>query len=295
MRLTLSGWMGFLRCSANKQHSSACYNLTMSHIQSFKHRIHQMLLGQHLNEPWAGTFNIGMATLILLNVLALMLETMPGLYKEWPLFFHTFEIFSVTLFIAEYLLRIWVANLNPKYQHPIGGRIRYLFSPLAIVDLLAILPSLLLMTGLDLRFLRMFRLFRVLRLLHIPHFNKALYSIWEAANSKKAEFIIAGSIMFILLILCSSLAYFAEHEAQPEAFSSIPASLWWGIMTMTTVGYGDVYPITVAGKIIAAFFAALGIGFFALPSAILASALIDQSKQNKNNKTCPHCGGELKP
>ena len=150
------------------------------------------------------------------------------------------------------------------------------------------------MSGLDLRFLRMLRLFRVVRLLHIPRFNKAMYSIWDAARSKKAEFIIAGTIMFVLLILCSSLAYFAEHEAQPQAFSSIPASLWWGIMTMTTVGYGDIYPVTVMGKIIASFFAALGIGFFALPSAILASALIEQSRKNEAADTCPHCDGKLK-
>lgn len=265
----------------------------MSHISPFKHRIHQMLQGQHLVEPWAGVFNIALASLILLNVLALMLETMPSLNHEWRLLLHGFEIFSISLFIAEYLLRLWVANLNPQYQHPVGGRLRYLLSPLALVDLLAFLPSLLLLGGLDLRFLRMLRLFRVLRLLHIPRFNQAMHSIWEAARSKRAEFIIAGTIMFVLLILCSSLAYFAEHEAQPKAFSSIPASLWWGIMTMTTVGYGDVYPITVMGKIIAAFFAAMGIGFFALPSAILASALIEQSRNNTRATTCPHCGGEL--
>jgi voltage-gated potassium channel len=258
-----------------------------------KHRIHQMLQGQHLDEPWAAFFNVSLASLIILNVLALMLETMNGLYREWETYFFMFELFSVFVFITEYLLRLWVTDLNPKYQHPLGGRIRYLFSPLALVDLLAFLPSMLLMSGLDLRFLRMLRLFRVVRLLHVPRINKAMYSIWHAARSKGAEFIIAGSIMFVLLILSASLAYFAEHEAQPQAFSSIPASLWWGIMTMTTVGYGDVYPITTLGKIIAAFFAALGIGFFALPSAILASALIEQSRQKEKCGTCPHCGEKL--
>ncbi len=265
----------------------------MTKTPPFKHRIHHMLQGQHLVEPWAAYFNIGLAVLIILNVLALMLETMDGLHREWQIYFFAFELFSVSIFIAEYLLRLWVANLNPKYQHPLGGRIRYLFSPLALIDLLAFLPSLLLMSGLDLRFLRMLRLFRVVRLLHVPRVNRAMYSIWQAARSKSAEFMIAGTIMFVLLILSASLAYFAEHEAQPQAFSSIPAALWWGIMTMTTVGYGDVYPITTAGKFIAAFFAALGIGFFALPSAILASALIEQSRDKDKSKICPHCGGKL--
>lgn len=253
-----------------------------------------MLYGQHLNERWAAAFNLALASLIILNVLALMLETVAAVYQEWRLVFIAFEVFSLTLFIVEYLLRVWVADLNTKYQHPIGGRIRYLFSPMALLDLVAILPSLLLMSSADLRFLRMFRLFRVVRLLHLPHCNKAMFSILQAARSKRAEFVIAGAIMFFLLIICSSLVYFAEHKAQPQAFSSIPASLWWGIMTLTTVGYGDVYPITTTGKIIASFFAALGIGFFALPSAILASALIEQSRQSDPSKTCPHCGGELK-
>jgi voltage-gated potassium channel len=252
-----------------------------------------MLQGQHVHERWASVFNISLATLIILNVFAMMLETMDALYSAWRIYFSAFELFSVTLFVVEYLLRLWVADLNPKYQHPLGGRLRYLLSPMALVDLVAFLPSLLLLSGLDLRFLRMLRLFRVVRLLHIPRYNQALHAIWQAARSKRAEFAIAGTIMLVLLIICSALAYFAEHEAQPQAFSSIPAALWWGIMTMTTVGYGDVYPITTAGKIIAAFFAALGIGFFALPSAILASALIEQSRKKDQDDTCPHCGGDL--
>lgn len=265
----------------------------MSHPLTFKHKLHQMLHGQHLNERWTAVFNIGLATLIMLNVLSMMLETMDGLYHDWHTFFVVFEIISVTLFLAEYLMRVWVSDLTPKYQKPIFGRLGYMLSPMALIDLMAILPSLLFLGSADLRFLRTVRLFRVVRLLHIPHCNQAMYSIWQAAKSKKAEFMIAGVIMFILLIICSSLVYFAEHAAQPEAFSSIPASLWWGIMTLTTVGYGDVYPITTMGKIIASFFAALGIGFFALPSAILASALIDQSRSKALSKVCPHCGKNI--
>jgi voltage-gated potassium channel len=260
---------------------------------TLKHRLHQTLHGQHLNERWTLVFNIGLAALIILNVLTMVLETMDDLYRVWRIFFVVFEMISVSLFLIEYLLRVWVADLTPKYQHPIGGRIRYMLSPMALIDLLAILPSILFLGSADLRFLRTVRLFRVIRLLHIPHFNQAMNSIWQAARSKQAEFMIAGIIMFILLIICSSLVFFAEHNAQPEAFSSIPAALWWGIMTLTTVGYGDVYPITTLGKIIASVFAALGIGFFALPSAILASALIEQSRNKDKVKICSHCGGKL--
>jgi voltage-gated potassium channel len=253
-----------------------------------------MLHGQHLFDPWAAIFNIALACLIILNVLALMLETVNSLYLQWENYFIAFELFSVAVFATEYLLRIWVADLNPKYQHPLRGRVRYFFTPLALIDLMAFLPSLFLLSTLDLRFLRMLRLFRVVRLFHIPAVNKAIFTLWQAACMKKAEFVIAGAIMLLLLILCSSLAYFAEHDAQPQAFSSIPAALWWGIMTMTTVGYGDVYPVTAMGKIIAAFFATLGIGFFALPSAILASSMIEQARLREKEPVCPHCGGKLK-
>ncbi len=257
-----------------------------------KHRVHQMLYAQHSNDRWAAAFHLAMAALIILNVAAMMLETMAPLYREWKAYFIAFELLSVALFAIEYLVRLWVSDLTPHYQNHASGRLRYLLSPMALVDLAAILPSLFLLGSLDLRFLRITRLFRVVRLLHIPHCNQAMHDIWQAARSKRAEFMIAGAIMFILLVISSSLMYFAENAAQPTAFSSIPASLWWGIMTLTTVGYGDMYPITTAGKLIAAFFAALGIGFFALPSAILASALIEQSRQ-KSHATCPHCGGEI--
>lgn len=261
--------------------------------QGFKHRMHQMLHDQHPNDHRAMTFNIAMATLILLNVVAVMLETVTPLYSQFKPLFTAFELFSVSLFVLEYLLRVWVADLTPHYTGSIAGRIRYLFSPMALIDLAAILPSLLFMSNMDLRLLRIARLFRVVRLLHIPHCNQAMHAIWQAARSKKAEFAIAAAIMLTMLIISSSLMYFAEHEAQPAAFSSIPAALWWGTMTLTTVGYGDVYPITSFGKVIASFFAALGIGFFALPSAILATALIEQSKLKSCATTCPHCGKDI--
>ncbi|HEU0186845.1 MAG TPA: ion transporter [Gallionellaceae bacterium] len=258
---------------------------------SLKHRLHHILYGQHTNDRWVDAFNIALTALILLNVAAMMLETVEPLYREWLHFFSAFELVSVGLFALEYLIRLWVSDLTPAYQAPFG-RLRYLFSPMALIDLAAILPSLLFIGRLDLRFLRVVRLFRIVRLLHLPHCNSAMHDIWQAARSKRSEFLIAGAIMFTLLIISSSLMYFAEHDAQPVAFSSIPAALWWGIITLTTVGYGDVYPVTIAGKMIAAFFAALGIGFFALPSAILASALIEQSRRKETR--CPHCGKSLR-
>lgn len=258
-----------------------------------KHRVHQILHGQHNNDHIAVAFDFGMATLITMNVIAIMLETVPSLYGEWNVYFTAFEIFSVTIFTIEYLARVWVANLSPSYQEPFTGRLRYLISPMALIDLAAILPSLLVMTTMDLRFLRIVRLFRLARLLRLPRYNQAMHTIMVAAHSKRAELTMSAAIMFALLIISSSLVYFAEHDSQPEAFSSIPASLWWGMISLTTIGYGDVYPITTLGKIIASFFSVLGIAFFALPSGILASALIEQARTKEMLECCPHCGGKL--
>ncbi|HEY6093717.1 MAG TPA: ion transporter [Gallionellaceae bacterium] len=260
-------------------------------LHSIKHRLHHTLYGLHGNDRRVDAFNIVLTGMILLNVTAMMLETVEPLYREWHTLFSAFELVSVCLFALEYLARLWVADMTPSYQAPFG-RLRYLFSPMALIDLAAILPSLLFIGHLDLRFLRIVRLFRIVRLLHLPHWNAGMHAIWQAARSKRSEFLVAGAIMFTLLIISSSLMYFAEHDAQPVAFSSIPAALWWGVITLTTVGYGDVYPVTIAGKMIAAFFAALGIGFFAMPSAILASALIEQSRQKETR--CPHCGKSLR-
>jgi voltage-gated potassium channel len=238
-------------------------------------------------------FNLGMAILIISNVIAVMLETIPSFYGQWKTFFTGFEYVSVGLFTIEYVARLWVADHTPQFQGAIIGRIKYLVTPMALVDLAAILPSLLLMSAFDLRFLRIVRLFRVVRLLRLPHYNQAMYSLWSALRSKREQLVISVVMLLVLLIISSSLEYFAEHEAQPEVFSSIPAALWWAVTALTTVGYGDIYPITPVGKVIASFVTVLGIGIFALPGGILAAALIENAKRKNLPIHCPHCGKDI--
>lgn len=151
-------------------------------------------------------------------------------------------------------------------------------------------------TSFDMRFIRGIRLFRLIRLLKIGRYSSSLRTLINVLKRKKEELIISVFSIFILLIIVSSLMYFIEHKAQPEAFSSIPASMWWGIITLTTVGYGDVYPVTIVGKLYGSFIAFLGIGLFALPAGILASGFAEEIHQSKvdNSETCPHCGKSLK-
>lgn len=224
--------------------------------------------------------NLFLMVLIFLNVLAVILETEEPLYLPYRSLFHGFEVFSVLIFTAEYLLRLWSIPENPRFKHPLWGRTRFMATPMAIIDLLAILPFYLPMVfPFDLRFLRALRLFRIFRLLKVGRYVKSLRTIKNVFHEKKEELLITIFSVLIFLVLSSSLMYFVEREAQPDKFSSIPAALWWGIATLTTIGYGDVYPVTLLGKILAAAIAILGIGLFALPAGILASGFSSEIRK----------------
>jgi voltage-gated potassium channel len=179
------------------------------------------------------------------------------------------------------------------------GRLKYMASPLALIDLIAIIPFYLpMIIPVELRLLRLLRLLRVFRVLKLGRYSHAFDTFIDVLRSKKEELLIAFIIMIILLILSSSAMYFVEHEAQPEKFASIPDAMWWAVVTLATVGYGDVYPITAAGRFIGAVVALSAIGLFALPAGILATgfAASIQKRQARKNVTiilCPSCGLEL--
>lgn len=239
--------------------------------------------------------------LIFLNIIAIILESVKEINQELAPLFHSLERFSVIIFTIEYGLRVWTSVENPKYKHRRKG---YIFSSMAIVDLLSILPFYLVIilgyTPIDLLFLRMIRLFRLFRLLKIARYLKALNIMQAVLRERKEQILVSVMFILFLLVIVSTVMFYVENEAQPDAFSSIPATMWWGIETLTTVGYGDMIPITVYGKILGGMIAILGIGLFALPAGIFSSGLTDHmhSGKNKNTKNdpltrCPHCGGEL--
>lgn len=230
--------------------------------------------------------------LILLNVAAVILETVDSLYSAYTPFFSAFETFSIVVFSIEYILRIWTCTLFKKYAHPITGRIRYIFSIGSIVDLLAIVPFYLPFTSIfDFRFLRIFRLIRFFRVFKLGRYLNATKIISNVFKSKKEELVLCLLITLSLIVVASSLMYFVEHDTQPDKFSSIPETMWWSVTTLTTVGYGDVFPVTELGRILTAFISILGIGVFALPAGILASGFsIEFQRLKKDKKVCPHCG-----
>jgi voltage-gated potassium channel len=228
---------------------------------------------------------------IAISTLALIVETVDSLHRQLQPILGTIEVASLGLFGAEYLLRLWVITCSPRYSHPLFGRLRFAITPLALIDLLAIAPALA-ATRVDFRFLRIARLARVLRVLKLARYSQGIGLIGRVVKRKRDELLIALGFFAVLLVMTSALMYFAEHDAQPKAFSSIPAAMWWAVVTMTTLGYGDVYPITVLGRCLAGITALLGIAAFALPTSILGAGFLTELDGSAKREKCPRCGAE---
>lgn len=236
---------------------------------------------------------IALATLILLNVSAAILETVQPLRDAWERQFELFEWASVSVFAVEYLLRLSVCTADPRYAHAVLGRLRFALSPLMLVDLLALAPAFITgLVALDLRTLRAVRLIRLFRVLKIARYSESLQLLGRVLVSRRGELMMTLVAVLVMLVVSATLLYYAERDAQPEQFSSIPAAMWWGVATLTTIGYGDMLPITVTGKIINSVIALLGIGLFALPAGILGSGFVEemQRRRNKLAGRCPYCG-----
>lgn len=240
------------------------------------------------------------ASLILLNVFVVILETVNSVYLESTTFFHFFDFVTVIVFSIEYILRIWCCVRNPLYSDPVQGRIRYALSPYALTDVIALTPFYLpLIIPIEFRLLRLLRLLRIFRVLRLGKYSNAFEMFVTVMRSKKEEIVITVIMAIMVLILSSSTLYVVERDVQPEAFGSIPHAMWWAIATLSTVGYGDVVPITPLGKLFAAIVAISAIGLFALPAGLLAHGFADACHNLKHEHdtdetlTCPRCGAEI--
>jgi len=260
-------------------------------VSKIKRRTHEILEVASPSDKSSRIFDIFIITLIFLNVVAVVLETVQSLSVLHRDFFRSFEIFSVIIFTVEYILRLWSCSINPKYRNPILGRLRFILTPLALIDLFAVLPFYIPMViKLDLRFLRAVRLIRIFRLFKIGRYSESMKLFGRVLKAKKEQLLVTLFAVFILLTIASSLLYYVENEAQPESFSSIPSTMWWGVSALTTVGYGDMYPITPIGKLLGAIISLLGIGLFAMPTGILSAGFVEEiRKKRESEKVCPHC------
>ena len=217
-------------------------------------------------------FDYFIQVLILFSLVAFAISTLPNNTKETIRILNVFEITCVAIFTIEYALRVFVAEKPLKY----------IFSFYGIIDFLAIFPFYL-RSAYDLRALRAFRVFRIFRTLKLIRYNKALNRFHIAAGIVKEEIVLFLIITAIFIFLASTGIYYFENTAQPEIFTSVIHSGWWAVVTLTTVGYGDVYPITVGGKIFTFFILIIGVGIVTIPAGLVASAL-SKAREIENNK-----------
>ena len=242
--------------------------------------LYDILEKRDSDSRWGIIVDSFLVVLILVNVLAVILESVGDIQESYGAFFFAFEVFSVTIFTVEYLARLWVVVDDP-HETPygaFGARWRYMVSPMAIIDLLAILPFYLsFFVAVDLRFLRVFRL---LRLLKLTRYSPALLTVGRVFAAQRRSLAAAMMIMMTLLIFGGSVSYLLEREAQPEHFGSIPDAIWWAMSTLTTVGYGDVTPVTPAGKVFGGMLMIMGIAMYALPTGILATGFAQEFRKH---------------
>jgi voltage-gated potassium channel len=231
--------------------------------------------------------DLTLIALICISIASVLLESMQEVELLWGAELYWLEVITVCIFSVEYLLRVWCsiesADQRLAGRTPLEIRLRYVLSFHAFIDLLAILPFYLMLFGffgVDMRFLRAIRLLRVLKLTRYSAAIEMLVAcIVENGRSLAAAFF----ILLIVMLMAAAGMYYFEREVQPEAFSSIPAAMWWAFVTLTTVGYGDVTPVTAGGKIFGALITVIGVGMVALPTGILASGYSQQLELRQAN------------
>lgn len=247
--------------------------------QSFRRRAHDFVELGSFAGPVARAFELVMITLIVVNVIAVALETVPSLAAAYDAVFHAVELVSIGLFSVEYLLRLWVAPERSVADatHPWRARLRYIFSPLALIDLLAVLPFYFLGFG----ELRILRLFRLVRLLKLVRYSPALSSLARVLFEERRALLAALVIMVGVLFAAATMLYLIEGGLEGSPFATIPGALWWALATLTTVGYGDVVPATPLGKVAGGFVMLFGLAFYALPIGIMASGFTDELRRRQ--------------
>lgn len=218
-------------------------------------------------------------TNIFVSILVLFLETEKSFQTYTPIL-ELISMINTVIFILEYTTRLYIIKEHPLYKGKMG-RLRYAFTPMMIIDLIVILPFIFSFIGIDLHFLRALRALRIFKLFRLGKFAQFDQLLLNIIKDKKEEFIVIFLIITVFLFTAAPLVYYFEHEAQPEAFASMFDALWWAIITFTTVGYGDMYPVTIGGRIVTVFITVLGISLYAIPGSIFTAALLQKLNEKK--------------
>lgn len=272
-------------------------------MKKIKKRIFEIIQVAQDGDKASRIFDLFILALILVNVLLVILDTfsLPAKVKS---VFGVIETISVVIFTVEYILRIWTSDLLYPDLSPARARIQYIFSFMALIDLFAILPFYIpFLIPVDLRVLRMLRMVRLLRIFKVNRYTHALSKIGNVFRKKANELLSSIFIVCLLMLIASVIMYNVENAAQPDKFNNALSGLWWAIATLTTVGYGDIYPVTAVGKVLSAIIAVLGIGLVAVPTGIISAGFMEQIESPKeepgekvkeeDKHYCPYCGHKL--
>ncbi len=251
--------------------------------RTFRQKVHALVFPSKFGGELQKIFDVFIGIWVLLSVMAVILESVESIHYILNLQFVILDGVAVAIFSLEYFMRLYACVEEPGHKNPIMGRFTQAKSPATFIDFIAILPFFLevfLHHLLDLRFLRVFRLSRLLKLTRNSDATEVLFRViareWPIMGA-------AAFIMGLLLVLTASLGYLLEHDAQPEKFENIPQSIYWAVITLASVGYGDISPVTPIGRAMTSVLALLGIGIFAIPAALLASAFSDELIKDREN------------
>lgn len=245
--------------------------------RSFRQKIYSALNRDVYSGQMHDLVDITLGLIIFLSVMAVMLESVASIYEFMAEEFIIFDTFSVAVFSLEYLLRLYSCVENPEYEDPVAGRLKYMTTPTALIDLMAVLPFYLVyFIQVDLRFLRVVRL---MRLLKFTRYNKAMNMLTEVVMEQLPALSTTLFILMIMIVFAASIVYLFEHEAQPDKFTSIPEATYWAVITLLSVGYGDIYPVTPVGQFLTMLITIIGLGLVALPTGILASGFTEKMRQ----------------
>lgn len=246
-----------------------------------KKRVYEILEATKAEDRTAEIVNFLLMALVVLNVVAVIVETVEKIYRPHRIVFQYFSDISIIVFTIEYLLRVWSCDADPKYASVAAGRLRYALTPLMLIDLLVILPSYAVLAfPQDHRLLRSLRVLWSFRLLKLSRYSESLDTIVNVIKAQQRELAVSFTAIIFFMVLSSTIIYFLEHDAQPENFPNIPATMWWAILIMTTIGT-DVYPVTTLGKVIGGMIIITGVATFALPTSILTSGFVDELSKRR--------------
>ncbi len=250
--------------------------------QSYKRHVYDILELSDPENRATEIINFFLLALVVLNVITVILESVESIDRAYRDIFQLFSDVSIIVFTIEYLLRVWACDVDKKYSRPILGRLKYALTPLMLIDLMVLLPFYAVFIFPRSRFLRSLRILWTFRLIKVSRYSKSLQTIIDVVKAQRDQLAMSFTAIIFFMVLSSTLVYFLEHNAQPKNFPDIPATMWWAVLTMTTIGE-NVYPITPLGKVIGALIIILGVATFALPTSILTSGFVDELERQRED------------